>query len=129
MRRPFASEPNSISNSARFSASIRPLTVKITSPFADLVILSILPLFDISLPGGRVGLFGYGNRNSNCNVINLDALAADKMSELRQLLKFPTAGSGAIVFCGWVEMRLAGFRGVGSLEAILVDLQGQDLRF
>ena len=38
MRRPFASEPNSISNSARFSASIRPLTVKITSPFADLVI-------------------------------------------------------------------------------------------
>jgi hypothetical protein len=44
------------------------------------------------------------------------------MSKLRQLLKFSTAGSGAIVLCGWVEMRLAGFRGVGSFEAILVDL-------
>jgi hypothetical protein len=91
MRSPFASEPNSISNSARFSASIRPLTVKITSPFADLVILSILPLFDISLPGGRVGLFSYGNRKSNRKIFNPDGLAANKMSEFRQLLKFPTA--------------------------------------
>jgi hypothetical protein len=45
------------------------------------------------------------------------------MSELRQLLKFPTAGSGAIVFCGWVEMGLAGSRGVESFEPIFVDLQ------
>ena len=49
MRRPFAYEPNSISSSARFSPSIRPLTVNVTSPFADLVILSILPLVDTSL--------------------------------------------------------------------------------
>src|SRR6266403_4546197 len=107
MRRPFASEPNSISNSARFSASIRPLTVKITSPFADLVILSILPLFDISLfGGGRVARFGYGNHNSNCKLFNLDGLAADKMSKFRQLLKFPTAVSEGF-FSADVRDRLA----------------------
>src|ERR1700720_1087311 len=94
MRRPFASESNSSSNSARFSASILPLTVKITSPFADLVILSILPLFNI--PGRRVARFGYGNHNSSCKVLNLDGLTADKMSKFRQLLKFPTAVSGGL---------------------------------
>ena len=77
-------------------------------------------------PGARTV---YGNHSSNCKALNLDGLAAYKMSKFRQLLKLPTAVSGGIVFCGWVEMRLAGFRGVGSLEAILVDLQCQDLRF
>jgi hypothetical protein len=101
MLRPFGSEPNSISSSARFSASIRPLTVKITSPFADLVILNILPLFDIWLPGGRVGRFSYGNRNSVCKIFNPDGLAANRMPKFRQLLKFPTAVLEGIVFCGW----------------------------
>ena len=78
MRHPFVSEPNSISSSARFSASIRPLTVKITSPFADLVILSILPRRYFALRDGWVGLLGHGNHNSNRKVINLGALAADK---------------------------------------------------
>src|SRR5216683_618993 len=64
--------------SARFSASIRPLTVKITSPFADLVILSILPRRYFALRDGWVGLLGHGNHNSNRKVINLGALAADK---------------------------------------------------
>src|ERR1700675_3983343 len=41
MLQPFASELSSVFNSARCSASIRPLTVKITSPFVALVILSI----------------------------------------------------------------------------------------
>ena len=45
MRRPFASELNNVFTSGRFSEFIRPLTIKITSPFAALVILSIFPLF------------------------------------------------------------------------------------
>ena len=90
MGSPFASEPNSISNSVRFSASIRPLTVKVTSPFADLVILSIfVSIRYFALRGGRVALLRYGNHDSNCKLINIEALGAGEMSEFRQLLKFP----------------------------------------
>jgi len=90
MGSPFASEPNSISNSVRFSASIRPLTVKVTSPFADLVILSISSLYSIFRSSGwAVALLRYGNHDSNCKLINIEALGAGEMSEFRQLLKFP----------------------------------------
>ena len=44
MRRSFASELNIVFRPATFSVSIRPLTVKTTSPFTVLVILSIFPL-------------------------------------------------------------------------------------
>jgi hypothetical protein len=79
MLQPFASELSSVFKSARCSASIRPLTVKITSPFVALVILSILPLFDMSLfrVGGSHNSV-MGNHNSNCEVFYLDCLAAEK---------------------------------------------------
>src|SRR5229473_1781122 len=44
MRRPSGSDPNSVCISATFSASIRPLRVKTTSPFAALLIFSISTL-------------------------------------------------------------------------------------
>src|SRR5262252_8962003 len=47
IRRPFASALNSLSNSPKPSASIRPLSLKTTSLFAALVIRSIRPLFEI----------------------------------------------------------------------------------
>jgi hypothetical protein len=88
------------------------------------VILSIsLRSLDVSCTAVAWRTHCYGNHSSNCKAFNLDGLAAYKMSKFRQLLKLPTAVSGGIVFCGWVEMRLAGSRGVGSFKAILVDLQ------
>src|SRR5260370_37891720 len=47
MRRPSASEVINVSNSPMFSASIRPLSLMTTSPFAALVILSAHPLLRI----------------------------------------------------------------------------------
>src|SRR6267143_3521294 len=46
MRRPFTSDPNRAFVSPTFSASIRPLNLKTTSPFAALVIFSIDPLWN-----------------------------------------------------------------------------------
>jgi len=46
MRRPFTSDPNRAFISPTFSASIRPLNLKTTSPFAALVIFSIDPLLE-----------------------------------------------------------------------------------
>src|SRR6185369_14601584 len=90
MRLPFASEPNSISNSARFSASIRPLTVKITSPFADLVIFSIFPSVYIAFRGGWDGrTITDGNHSSNHKAIKLDTLAGDEMSETSSITEIP----------------------------------------
>jgi hypothetical protein len=125
MRHPFASEPNSLSSSARFSVSIRPLTVKITSPFADLVIFSIFPSIDISfLSSGWVGrTIADGNHSSNRKVIKIDGLAAGEMSGHSPIAEIPYSRLGSQFFCGWVRMGLADFRGGCSFEAIFVDLQ------
>jgi len=88
------------------------------------VIFSILPLLDVSFFGvGGSHYSVYGNHDSNCKLIKLEALSAGQMSEFRQLLKFPQQVQERLFPTVWAEMRLAHFRGVGSFEAILVDLQ------
>src|SRR2546425_634284 len=80
MRRPVGSELNSLFNSARFSASSRPLTVKTTSPFAALVILSIFSLKEIPARASHT-LLRDGNHRSNWKVLKMLELAASEMSE------------------------------------------------
>ena len=127
MLQPFTSELSSVFNSARCSASIRPLTVKITSPFVALVILSIFPLFSAATFG--LPHFGYGQSQFQRKVIKTDGLAAGEMSGSSAIAEIPYSKFPRRFFCEWVGLRLAGFRGVSSLETVLVDLQRDDLRF
>src|SRR6267378_1606903 len=84
MRRPFGSELSNVFNSRRFSASIRPLTVKTTSPFPALVILSIFPLknsYFCCCSERQVICSCDGNHSSKQEVLKTYELAAGKMSE------------------------------------------------
>src|ERR1700757_4109387 len=92
MRRPFGSDPNNVSSSATFSASIRPLKVNTTSPFAALLIFSIDPqfLFPDYLCSSE------GNSASNRKLLNQLFLAISRMAKLRHLAKFCTTR----FFCG-----------------------------
>jgi hypothetical protein len=87
MVHPLASELSSVFNSARCSASIRPLTVKITSPFVALVILSIFAALcsDVLCPLSQ----SYGDRSSNCKRFNLNVLAVCEMSGSSSIAEIP----------------------------------------
>jgi len=120
MLQPFASELSSVLSSARCSASIRPLTVKITSPFVARVILSIFPLLRTATLGKPH--FGYAQSQFQRKVIKTDAFAAGEMSGSSAIAEIPYSKFPRRFFGEWLGMRLAGFRGVSSLETVLVDL-------
>src|SRR4029077_6325506 len=87
MLQPFASELSSVFNSARCSASIRPLTVKITSPFVALVILSIFPQFGTATFG--LQHFGHGQSQCQRKVIKTEGLAVGEMSGSSAIAEIP----------------------------------------
>jgi hypothetical protein len=81
-----------------FSASIRPLTAKTTSPFAVLVILSIFPLSQI--PRKTVVSSCDGNYSSNPKVLRMHELAVSEMS------KNPAIVEGSSNTRDWMWSRL-----------------------
>jgi len=103
MLQPLASELSSVRSSARCSASIRPLTVKITSPFVALVILSIFPLFSTATFG--LPHFGYGQSQFQSKVIKTDGLAAGEMSGSSAIAEIPYSKFPGRFSCEWVGLR------------------------
>src|SRR5262245_11073781 len=85
MRRPSASALITFSNSHRFSAPIRPLSLMTTSPFAALVILSIQPpeIFACGLPCTCLN----GNHSAKRKLLKLQQLMENGIDEVSQLAK------------------------------------------
>jgi len=102
MLQPFASELSSVFNSTRCSASIRPLTVKITSPFVALVILSIVAALSRCLLFRRClsRTYRYGNRSSSRTIFKLKLLAGGEMSGASSIAEIPYSISEATCAAG-----------------------------
>ena len=115
MRRPCASDLNSVSNSETFSAFIRPLSLR-TSPLPDLSILSIcispVVKHDLSLC----------NSGTRRNPMKISGLTFRKMVIFRQLAKCRTIRCSGIP-CEKAIMGLVGLGMTCSFESILIDLQ------
>src|SRR5260370_460483 len=92
MRRPSASALTSFSNSPRFSASIRPLSLKTTSPFAALVIFSIHPLLRILIAVTSFTHACNGNHSAKRKLLKLRQLKKSKIDEVLQLANVTRPG-------------------------------------
>src|SRR5882724_13352082 len=123
MRRPSASEVISVSNSAKFSVSIRPLSLKTTSPFADLVIFSTHPLLRILTSVDPVTRLCRGNHSANLKLLKVGGLVEDQDCDSRKSANFATVRSGLVEEDVRNDLRLD-----CCFEAMLVDLQRPDLR-
>src|SRR5882724_8377346 len=95
MRRPSASEVISVSNSAKFSVSIRPLSLETTSPFADLAIFSTHPLLRILTSVDPVTRL-WGNHSANLKLLKVGGLVEDQDCDSRKSANFATVRSGLV---------------------------------
>jgi len=84
------------------------------------VILSIFPLLRTATLGKPH--FGYAQSQFQRKVIKTDAFAAGEMSGSSAIAEIPYSKFPRRFFGEWLGMWLAGFRGVSSLETVLVDL-------
>src|SRR6266404_6773 len=118
MRRPSASEVISVSNSAKFSVSIRPLSLRTTSPFADLVIFSTHPLLRILTSVDPVTWLCSRNHSANVKLLKVGGLVEDQDCDSRKSANFATVRSGSLR-----KMFRNDLRKDCRFEAMLVDLQ------
>src|SRR5271154_5166326 len=71
-----------------FSASMQPLTVKTTSPFVALVILSIHPLLRLAACLTSVTHLRIGNCGANIKLLKIGVLMENAISIFRRFSKF-----------------------------------------